>query len=144
MRNDLRYAVDLLQLLIRLLEQGIVLDRDDIAVTQRIRVKTRKSICIIQRFDKIIKRLLARDEGRGADIRDKVDLRADGFGLCLGIALVDVDEHFVLALELLDHGAGIVENEAERAHDDEARHRHADGREGHEAVQEHAAEALAQ
>ena len=74
MRNDLRYAVDLLQLLIRLLEQGIVLDRDDIAVTQRIRVKTRKSICIIQRFDKIIKRLLARDEGRGADIRDKVDL----------------------------------------------------------------------
>ena len=57
-------------------------------------------------------------------------------------AVAITTENFLL--QLLDHGAGIIENEAERAHDNEARHRHADGREGHEAVQEHAPEALAQ
>ena len=103
-----------------------------------------KTLPLWQGLDKVVERLIARDESRGANVGDEVDLRADGFGLGLGIALVDVDEHLVFLLELLDHGAGIVEDEAERAHDDEARHRDADGREGHEAVQEHAAEAFAQ
>ena len=62
----------------------------------------------------------------------------------IGAPEKEIQKRVPYVLELLDHGAGIVEDEAERAHDDEARHRDADGREGHEAVQEHAAEAFAQ
>ena len=144
MCNDLGDALDLRELVVGLLQKRVVLDGNDVSVAQRIGIQTRERIRIVQGLDKVVERLIARDKGRGADIGDEVDLRADGFGLGLGIALVDVDEHLVFLLELLDHGAGIVEDEAERAHDDEARHRDADGREGHEAVQEHAAEAFAQ
>ena len=69
---------------------------------------------------------------------------ADALGLRLGIALVDVDEHLILLLEIDDHFVQIEQDEQKAAHDDETRHRHAHGRERHEAVDEHAADALAQ
>ena len=144
MRNDLGDALDLRELVIGLLQQGVVFDGDDITVAQGIGVEAVEEIRVVLLLDEILQRLLTRDKGRRANVGDEVDLRADRLGLGLGVALVDIDEHLVLLLELLDHGAGIVEDEAERAHDDEARHRDADGREGHEAVQEHTAEAFAQ
>ena len=144
MGNNLGNALDLRKLVIGLLQKRIVLDCDDIAVAQRIGVDARKQRRVVLLVNKILQCLLPRDKDRGADVGDEVDLRADGFGLGLGIVLVNVDKHLILALEFLNHCAGIIKDEAERAHDNEARHRHADGREGHEAVQEHAPEALAQ
>ena len=60
------------------------------------------------------------------------------------LMLVDVDQNFVFLLQIQNHDVQVIENQAERAHDDQARNRHADCRKGHEAVQKHTLEALAQ
>ena len=142
MRADLRHAVDLLDLGDRLLEQAVVLDRDLIAVAQDGGIYAVEGGRVALLADEIVKRLLTRDEFCLMDVGDQIDPGADALGLGLGVVLVDVDKDLIFLFQIDDHDMDVIQHKAEGAHNNQARHRDADRREGHEPMQEHAAEAL--
>jgi len=143
-RRDLGHAVDLPDLVDGLLHEGVVLHRDHIAVAERVGVEAVEEGGIILLLGEILQSLFPRNELRVEDVGDHVDLRTDALGLGLGIIFVDIDEDLILLLEIDDHDMQIVEDQAERAHDDETGNRHADGGEGHEPVEKNASDAFAE
>ena len=74
MRLDLGNALDLRELVVGLLQKGVVFDGDDITVAQGIGVEAVKEVRVVLFVDEILQRLLARDEGRRANVDNEVDL----------------------------------------------------------------------
>ena len=74
MRLDLGNALDLRELVVGLLQKGVVFDGDDITVAQGIGVEAVKEVRVVLFVDEILQRLLARDEGRRANVGNEVDL----------------------------------------------------------------------
>ena len=144
MSCDISHALDGPDILLRLAHFGVVLQRDNETVPEGRSLQPRKEVHVLLLFHKALQRLLPGDKLGAVDIGNQVDLRADALGLGLGIGVVNIDQHFIFLLQLHDHLVEVEEDQAEGAHNDQAGHRYPDSGEGHEAVEEDAADALPQ
>ena len=144
MGRDFRHALDPPDFIAGLLHQAVVFHGDHIPVPERGGLQPGEQILVLLLLHKVRQRFLPGDKAGVMDVGNHIDLGADAFGLGLGISLVDVNQHLVVLFQIQDHFIEVVENQAKGAHNQQTGHRDPDGREGHEAVEKHATDALPQ
>ena len=77
-------------------------------------------------------------------IGDLIDLGADTLGFRVGQFTVHINQNFIGLVQFFHHDVQIVHQDGEAAHNQQARHRDADGSKGHESVEEDSPDALFQ
>ena len=115
---------------------------DGKAVPENLRVQVLKQGLIGVLFRKGLHGLFLADELGGGHVGHRLQFGLQGFCLLLRIAVVHIGQNLILLLQVLEQGVGIHGHQGEGAHNQQARHCNADGREGHKAVAEHVAKAL--
>ena len=117
---------------------------DGVAVPEDLRVQVLEHLLVGVLVREGTGSRLSRDEADGADVGNSLNLGLQALCLASREALVHKGQKLVLALQVLQLGVGVHRHQGKGPHDDEARHRHADGGEGHEAMAEHIPQPLPQ
>ena len=141
-RVGLGHAGDLLELLVRLLHAGVVLQGHHIPVAQVLRIDALQGCVIFVIGDEVLKRLLPGDKGRLEHIVQGIDLGAHAS--CLGITqvAVNIDQNLTGLVQVLHHHIQVVGQDGEAAHDQQAGHGDTDSGKGHKAMEEDAPHAF--
>ena len=94
--------------------------------------------------NKVLQGFLTGNEGGLEHIVQQVDPGADGSCLRIRQVAVHIGKDLAGFVQLLHHDIQVIGQNGEAAHDDQTCHRNTDCREGHEAVEENAPDALFQ
>ena len=113
-----------------------------VAVAEDFGVQIAVEVVLIVLLHVAVPGLLTGDEGAVGYVGQLFQLALEGHGLLVGQILIHKGQHRVLTLQVLQILVGVVGHQREGAHDQQAGHGDADGREGHKPVGEHIADAL--
>ena len=143
-RVGIGHAGDLLELLVRFLHAGVVLQSHHIPVAKVLRLHAFQRGVVIVVLDEVLQGLLPGDKGRLEHIVQGIDLGAHAS--CLGITqvAVNIDQNLTGLVQVLHHHIQVVGQDGEAAHDQQAGHGDTDSGKGHKAMQEDAPHALLQ
>ena len=115
---------------------------DGVPIPENLRIQSLKQRLIGILGGKILCSLLLTDIRGGGHVGDGLQLLLQCLGLRLRIGIIHIRQDLVLLLQILQQPVGVHRHQREGTHDEQTRHRDADGGKGHETVAEHIGQAF--